>query len=111
MSHSHTFSHRHDKGDMEISGDFGGLYGGTSWANGSFVLRDASYGEVSSNGEDEHVSIINFLASRNWTGKTGWNDLNETSYSQPSTTVNQDTSRNGVVTRMKSKSVNFIIKY
>lgn len=89
-------NHSHDKGTMEISGDFSCRSTKGDWdgrATGAFGLENYDQAYNSGSGSTSGAQRINFYASRTWTGRT----------SNPN-------NRHGDTTRQKSVGVNFIIK-
>ena len=79
-----TISHTHTRGSMEISGTFTGGCGG---AGGAFN----KYGDTSGgqNGGGYKEALVDFYASRNWTGSTSTNSSVSSIYGK-STTVQQE---------------------
>ena len=92
-SHTHSFSgttswfdygtkytdgqgaHDHDRGNMEISGNFGWFRSD----NGSFYVADGAFAMSGSQGGHSwtgnnftYGAPVNFYASRTWTGRTSW---------------------------------------
>ena len=91
-------NHKHTRGDMEIYGSFSCRSTRGDWdkhADGTFALSSQGTAYNSGSGGVAGAEVINFYASRNWTGST----------SDPST------GSHGSVTRGKRLGSNFIIKY
>lgn len=91
-------NHKHTRGDMEIYGSFSCRSTRGDWekyADGAFGVSLQGTAYNSGSGSVAGAEVINFYASRNWTGAT----------SDPST------GSHGSVTRGKRLGSNFIIKY
>lgn len=91
-------NHKHTRGDMEIYGNFSCRSTRGDWdkyADGVFAVSLQGTAYNSGSGSVAGAEVINFYASRNWTGST----------SDPST------GSHGSVTRGKRLGSNFIIKY
>ena len=75
-AHSHGMDsaggHRHDRGDMEISGAISGL-GVNMGASGACYVSSAYSGSNPRMVSDSDARTISFLASRTWTGNTSEN--------------------------------------
>ena len=75
-AHSHGIDsaggHRHDRGNMEISGAISGL-GVNMGASGACYVSSAYSGSNPRMVSDSDARIISFLASRTWTGNTSEN--------------------------------------
>ncbi|MBQ2639147.1 MAG: tail fiber protein [Bacilli bacterium] len=108
QTHTHTISHTHTRGTMEITGSLTN-YNATNAASGYYDASGAfvhnsitgSYAHSPIPSGDVNVLGIDFIASRNWTGST----------SEPSNTNSgNDTGRTGTTTHGKQLGVNFIIK-
>ena len=74
--HTHGMNHIHDRGNMEITGNFGNYtlsgYNNSMVGDGAFQ-QTASYGTHYYIDEGRSIDNkgINFTASRNWSGYTG----------------------------------------
>ncbi|URN71131.1 hypothetical protein ECOH1_00071 [Escherichia phage ECOH1] len=92
-SHTHSFSattstfdygtkhtdgqgaHDHDRGNMEIHGDFGFFRSDTSsfyTASGSFAISGSQASRGYTGNNFTYGTPVNFYASRTWTGRTSW---------------------------------------
>lgn len=108
QTHTHTISHTHTRGTMEITGNLTN-YNKTNAASGYYNADGAfvhtgfkgSYAHSPVPSDDINVEGIDFIASRTWTGNT----------SEPSNANSgNDTGRTGATTHGKQLGVNYIIK-
>ena len=65
-------SHKHGRGDMEITGSISGL-GVTMGASGACYISNAYSGANPRVTSDSDARTVTFAASRNWTGSTSEN--------------------------------------
>ena len=75
-AHSHGMDdaggHKHDRGDMEISGDINHL-SASNTSTGAFYISSSYYGSNPRITSDSDARTVSFLASKTWTGNTSEN--------------------------------------
>ena len=102
-SHLHTASqqsHGHNRGSMEIWGNFNSLWTGQKFAEGSFLNTVQANVVLQGTGPvPGHDGTVTFLASQSWGG--------ETSYASPKVTVNASGAAKNLVDNI---AVKFIIR-
>ncbi|UTC26118.1 tail fiber protein [Shigella phage Henu11] len=68
-------AHDHDRGNMEISGNFGWFRSDNEsfyLANGAFAMSGSQGGHSFTGSNFTYGAPVNFYASRTWTGRTSW---------------------------------------
>lgn len=68
-------AHDHDRGNMEISGNFGWFRSDSRLyyvADGAFAMSDSQSGHSWTGNNYTYGAPVNFYASRTWTGRTSW---------------------------------------